>query len=416
MDRYVKLKLGWSANGEFVGEIFDTKKDFQEQFKKFRGITKSWNWDDILTGTMHKPYFEFVEDREYWKQELNCGRLVKGGYYTVKESGVIFKHDGTPKSEYYIGSSIDSYYNNTLDKFCRDNGNFDSDNIINDYRLATDEEIEWLEACNKANKFITKEELIGYKIKPEFESIRDTIAKALNTHSKDLDNGTFLPPKGFVFQDAVKLKVLDLWFEPVYNHNSPFQVGDWVMETWTASPFFNRKAFKVTRIDGNNVEYNREDISRAISSQLRPATQQEIAKTLIDNFTGKTGIKIGSRVKQSQFNGIAKELKVVHRTETNSGKFSTVVRDWFKENPEEDYQVIVISDGHTLSPYCELVNTPNVTIRGYDADIQQNKVKFGCQSYDKSFVLQLGKFLIDSGLKIESQEEIMKVVKYYKNN
>ena len=31
---HVQLLPGWSCDGEFVGKIFDTKKDFQEQFKK----------------------------------------------------------------------------------------------------------------------------------------------------------------------------------------------------------------------------------------------------------------------------------------------------------------------------------------------------------------------------------------------
>lgn len=45
---YVELLPGWSSDGEFVGEIFDTKKDFQEQFKKFKFVSKHTNWKEVL--------------------------------------------------------------------------------------------------------------------------------------------------------------------------------------------------------------------------------------------------------------------------------------------------------------------------------------------------------------------------------
>ena len=45
---YVELLPGWSSNREFVGEIFDTKKDFQEQFKKFKFVSKHTDWKEVL--------------------------------------------------------------------------------------------------------------------------------------------------------------------------------------------------------------------------------------------------------------------------------------------------------------------------------------------------------------------------------
>ena len=45
---YVELLPGWSFDGEFVGKIFDTKKDFQEQFKKFKFVSKHADWKEVL--------------------------------------------------------------------------------------------------------------------------------------------------------------------------------------------------------------------------------------------------------------------------------------------------------------------------------------------------------------------------------
>jgi hypothetical protein len=57
--------------------------------------------------------------------------------------------------------------------------------------------------------------------------------------------------------------------------------------------------------------------------------------------------------------------------------------------------------------------TPDITINGYKAVFHDDYVEFGCQKYDKDFVLQLGNFLIDSGLKITNQSDIMEVYNYY---
>ena len=61
----------------------------------------------------------------------------------------------------------------------------------------------------------------------------------------------------------------------------------------------------------------------------------------------------------------------------------------------------------------EKVKNPILTIKGYQAEFFEDCVKFGCQRYLKGFVLQLAKFIKDSGLSIEHKDEIMKVAKYY---
>ena len=61
----------------------------------------------------------------------------------------------------------------------------------------------------------------------------------------------------------------------------------------------------------------------------------------------------------------------------------------------------------------EKVKNPIVKIKGYRAEFFKDEVKFGCQHYSKDFVLQLARFIKNSGLSIEHKDEIMKVAKYY---
>lgn len=70
---YVKLISGWSVNDEFVGKIFSTKLDFQEQFKEFKGINKTWDWESIFSDNFfkyHGKYFEPSTKEEFNKQQL----------------------------------------------------------------------------------------------------------------------------------------------------------------------------------------------------------------------------------------------------------------------------------------------------------------------------------------------------------
>lgn len=69
---YVELLEGWSTDNEFVGEIFDTKIDFQKQFSKFQHIIKSWNWEYVLKEwpKMFKPSTKEAYDAQFKTKEL----------------------------------------------------------------------------------------------------------------------------------------------------------------------------------------------------------------------------------------------------------------------------------------------------------------------------------------------------------
>lgn len=75
---YVELLYGWSVGGEFVGKIFDTKKDFQEQFKEFKSISANWNWSYLNKLDDWKQYFKPSTKEAYDAQ------------FVVKESEFVF--------------------------------------------------------------------------------------------------------------------------------------------------------------------------------------------------------------------------------------------------------------------------------------------------------------------------------------
>jgi hypothetical protein len=113
----------------------------------------------------YKGCLKEVSEKEYLQQELDNGKLVKGAIYTVKDSGVIFKDDGTKHSEYHIGFDLDGKRT-----FCKDYGNFDTDNVKDGYRLATEEEVAWIEDCRyndgliEYDKFIQVYNHYGFKV------------------------------------------------------------------------------------------------------------------------------------------------------------------------------------------------------------------------------------------------------------
>lgn len=58
ISEYVELLPEWSVANEFVGEIFSTKKDFYEQFNKFKHISKNDNWEQIIKNNWYPKYFK----------------------------------------------------------------------------------------------------------------------------------------------------------------------------------------------------------------------------------------------------------------------------------------------------------------------------------------------------------------------
>lgn len=63
----------------------------------------------------------------------------------------------------------------------------------------------------------SKKEIIGYNIKEEFKDKERKIAETLDTQIGKIPGaGYWLPNCGSVYNNAIDMGVLDLWFEPVY--------------------------------------------------------------------------------------------------------------------------------------------------------------------------------------------------------
>lgn len=231
--------------------------------------------------------WEEVSEREYWQQELDAGKLVKGGYYVVLDYGNIFKYDQNNNAEYYTGESCS--------KFKRNGGGFYLDDIS--YRLATEDEIEYLEACNKADKFISNEEFMKnkkveyYKLtKPEFTKAAEVIMQVPFGYEKGV--GIVKVPD--CIRKLEKAEVLDKWFEPVYAPE--LKVGDWVIVTKEV----NGNSAKVghicqlVKIDDSVTPYEVQDTYKNYNwcvrtswvTDVRLATPEEIKKATVIKIKG----------------------------------------------------------------------------------------------------------------------------------
>jgi hypothetical protein len=78
-----------------------------------------------------------------------------------------------------------------------------------------------------------------------------------------------------------------------------------------------------------------------------------------------------------------------------------------------------LSDGNFIysqGKWAAIISSiPNVTILGYKAEIYDDRVQFGCQSYSKQFVLTLWDCLKTHNLKMDYKDEIEKIAEYYLN-
>jgi len=356
--RYVKLLEGWSDDNEFVGEIFDTEKDFQEQFKKFKFISKSLNWEYILSAAIHSRYFEYVSEKEYWKQELKKGRFVKGGYYRVDEEGNnnIFKHDKGKNAEYYLGD--------LRSVFRRNGGCFNGLKYV----VASDFEIAWLEACNKANRFIDEktfqskylmekvlntlkdnmedQKIIEYRVKPEFRKLSQAL---FSTCKQDHKGGYARFDVDSNIKDFYKSAgVLNLWFEPVYEKE--LKVGDYI--------------YFLTSFDGTKAGH--------------------VAK--ITNITSDPYKDSKGWISYSPHS-------------RNGGGFRWESNGYFLD---KDFRLATEEE-------IEDFKTP-IKIKDYSVEFKKDYIKIGCKTYRYADVESLMKVILD-GLEVEHAEEIKKVWK-----
>lgn len=448
----------------------------------------------------NKNIWEEVTEREYWEQELNSNRLVVGAYY-VNSISVIHKHSGTENAEYYL-----NYSQNT---FKRNAGNFDIVPMFNFYTLATDEEIEWLEACNKADKFITKKEFMESKLnKKPYKNLYDITYEMLTNHSyfKTLTKGELadiinycteelyaklpgymsedkakqlinkwnseiqfvLPVKWGVKVNSFNLNELEKWVQSKEDLDDTFK--DLPKSCWVLSDKYNDNSYQKW---GQKIPYNyteitfdqfkkyvlKEDMKQEkelVGYKLIKPEMEKAVKAICTDFVFWEKGDINLNIKQDiSIKNLEKAgvlylwFEPVYKDPVKKGDWVVVTEQYRNNSPKLGEVCKLVNIDTTVNvPYlvedtnnvynwkyknrqwcCDVRKAtpeeieeatkpkfPAVSIKGYRAELEGDTVNFGCQSYDKNFVLQLGKFLEKSELAIENRGEIMKVVKYFKNN
>lgn len=135
--------------------------------------------DKIIKYTLEEgEYYKVVEDGNFWM----IGKVAKGG---IEES--TFANDGkTIDLRCNISSMINSFgeYHKHLDYWCY-YSELEGEVTRNFTKLSKDsDEVKWLEICNKAGKYLTKEEALKPKLPTKWEDLGDY--NGYYTHGSDV--------------------------------------------------------------------------------------------------------------------------------------------------------------------------------------------------------------------------------------
>jgi hypothetical protein len=339
--KYYKMvkDLGWSSfkNGIIYKENFTT----QDGLVVGRLATIGLNVQD----------WQEVSEREYWQQELNAGRFVKGAYYNYN-NWVIWKYSHDNVGEYYAN----------LYSFNRNRGNFHSSNL---HILATEDEIEWLEACNKADKFISKEEFMKNKefvlpkqwhIKLQSQEEFDEFLKwaVINKYLSDIH----LDYKAYVFPYYCGIDSYRGWYNNILNKYNSKKIG---------FEQFKQYLLKDNMKDRKIIGY------KLIKSEYKQAVNKIIQKQTCVEGVEKT---------RGYFCITANCISI------DFLKQAGVLDLWFEPVYEEE----------------------KILIKGYKAEINQadGLVKLGCKTFDYEDVRGVVK-AINTGLNVEDADQILKL-------
>lgn len=196
-----------------------------------------------------------------------------------------------------------------------------------------------------------EKKIIGYKFKKDCEKFNQAAVQICQpTDIKDFTEEGYtvnMTADSVCKRKLEDANVLDLWFTPVFEEEEkPLEVGDFIMETWESSPFYNKQCFKVIAVSINAIKYDRSD-SLVDKDKVRRATKEE----------------------------------------------------------EKTYKLRII-------------------IHDYLAELENGKIKFGCQSFSKETLLELKdlfersafKFTCSIGKEPLSLEIINKLLKMYETS
>ena len=200
-----------------------------------------------------------------------------------------------------------------------------------------------------------------------------------------------------------KAGVLDLWFEKVYKEE--FKVGDWV--TWssggTGRIVNHCKSFADSwslDVKGDLEQYN-----SCSESGFRLATPEEIEKTLVEEAI-KRGFKRGVKTKKH----------FPEYSDTYINCISTMNHS--EANYESGKDALRMGGGiiYHKGKWAEILPSyPQIEINGYKGEFFDWGVKFGCQKYEKEFVIKLAECIKQNGFKMDYKANVIQIADYYLN-
>ena len=220
--------------------------------------------------------------------------------------------------------------------------------------------------------------------------------------------------------------VLDLWFEPVYDEQPQYKVGDWVVGYVNSSGgvvYFIGRYASPKQMDNWIVLKEHYSMVKSMSCGLfdgikRHATEEEIKTRLLAEAKTR-GYGVGVKVKPLY------ETPRAYWTLCGNGHSYTKDAANTKKEGFYYYNSLVYFDGK----WAEILpSTPQIEVNGYKAEFFDEYVKFGCATINKDVFLTLDKinpnYTKRSNRKIESvkigkgkftKEQIAEIANHYKN-
>lgn len=150
---------------------------------------------------------------------------------------------------------------------------------------------------NQIENFMEDKKIIGYRlIKPEYKKAALAICHTVANWENSLaEYDININQKNYIIK-LTNAKVLDLWFEKVYEEE--YKVGDWITITEVdSSGWLNGTSKRTFQIDGNPTSFSggmywEIDGGKALHAKFRKATPEEIQqvqKTIVKMYSSNKG-------------------------------------------------------------------------------------------------------------------------------
>lgn len=325
-------------------------------------------------------------------------------------------------------------------------------------------ELEGLFSKQKAkilyNKFqnekiqMDNKNIIGYKlVKPEYH----TAVKEITEYStfdfincKDINKNDYIAVRKETacYDILTKAGVLDLWFEPIYEIKEEFEIGEYYTLKFDSDCIIKyigeRLCPGLTKIRGFE-ETLEETLYVSDIKCWKKSTYSEILNYLIKKFIKETGFNVGDTVniqgtipnyttkKKHKYKKTIEDFRLAIKGE-ETDSWSSITEDYFKSNPTEKYQLMIVCCIGTYSTDCifsKIASYPNIVIDGYKAEFFDSYVQFGSAIIDRDVFINIyesnNSFSLKGGCSnreiesvtigkgIFSKSQIKEIAEYYEN-